>query len=56
MDAPKNFAQRKRQLSLTWSIKLFFIANEIVNEKKVAIFLSVIGSKMYTILQSGKTI
>ena len=30
-------------------IELFFIANEIADEKKV-VFLSVIGSKTYTIL------
>ena len=33
-------------------IELFFIANKIADEKKVVIFLSVIGSKTYTILQS----
>ena len=33
-------------------IELFFIANEIADEKKVAVFLSVIGSKTYTILRS----
>ena len=33
-------------------IELFFTANEIANEKKVAVFLSVVGSKTYTILRS----
>ena len=33
-------------------IKLFFTANEIADEKKVAVFLSVIGSKTYTVLRS----
>ena len=31
-------------------VELFFAANEINNDKKVAIFLSVIGSKVYSLL------
>ena len=33
-------------------IKLFFIANDIKDEKKVAVFLSLIGSKTYSLLKS----
>ena len=33
-------------------IELFFTTNEIANEKKVVVFLSVVGSKTYTILRS----
>ena len=33
-------------------IELFFTANEIATEKKVAVFLSVVGSKTYAILRS----
>jgi hypothetical protein len=32
-------------------IELFFQANEIANEKKVAVLLSVIGGKTYTLLR-----
>ena len=33
-------------------IELFFTANEIADEKKVSVFLSVIGSKTYAVLRS----
>ena len=53
MDILKNYARRKRPSSLTWTVLNFsFTANEIANEKKVAVFSSVVGSKTYTILRS----
>ena len=33
-------------------IELFFTANEIADEKKVSVFLSVIGSKTYAVIRS----
>ena len=33
-------------------VELFFIANEVADGKKVAVFLSVIGSKTYAILRN----
>ena len=33
-------------------VQLFFIANDVVEEKKVAVFLSVIGSKTYSLLRN----
>ena len=33
-------------------VELFFTANEVANEKKVAVFLSIIGSKTYAILRN----
>ena len=33
-------------------MNLFFVANDVPNEKKVAVFLSVIGGKTYTLLRS----
>ena len=50
----QNSIQRKRPFieSYLERIELFFTANGIAEEKKVAVFLSVIGSKTYTILRS----
>ena len=33
-------------------VELFFTANEVADEKKVAVFLSIIGSKTYAILRN----
>ena len=33
-------------------VELFFVANEVKDDKKVAVFLSVIGSKTYSLLKS----
>ena len=33
-------------------VELFFVANDVKNDKKVAVFLSVIGYKTYSLLKS----
>ena len=33
-------------------VQLYFVANDIANEKKLAVLLSVIGSKTYVLLRS----
>lgn len=33
-------------------MNLFFVLNDIADEKKVAAFLSIVGSKMYSLLRS----
>ena len=33
-------------------VQLYFVANDVANEKKVAVLLSVIGSKAYVLLRS----
>ena len=38
-------------LSYLERVELFFDANDIVDEKKVAVFFSVVGSKTYSLLR-----
>ena len=38
--------------SYTERVELFFAANDVADEKKVAVFLSLIGSKTYSLLRN----
>ena len=54
MDVLKNSTRKKSQLSLTWNV-LNFSSRQmrlLMKSRKVAVFLSVVGSKTYTILRS----
>ena len=44
--------KRARDLSFFSRVELFFAANDVADEKKVAVFLSLIGSKTYSLLRN----
>ena len=49
----EEFNPRKETISSYLErIELYFMANEIADKKQVAVFLSVIGGQMYTLLKN----
>ena len=45
-------AESERVLSYLKRVELYFLANNVQDDKKVAVFLSLIGAKTYEVLRS----